>query len=157
MSYLSSPLVFKNPNGPAWVSIVGRVSTVQQNIENIEASYRYVEDYLQRIHQGPMEIKHLGEQTSGMRTDRLTIIEAEEEIATGKWDLVITEDLSRFYRNPRHQYAFVQDARGSRHPGHLYWGQSRHGRRKLGSHNGSRRAPPWLAHLRHSAPRSPHG
>jgi len=37
-------------------------------------------------------------------------VEAKAEIATGTWDLVITEDLSRFYRNPRDQYAFVQDA-----------------------------------------------
>jgi DNA invertase Pin-like site-specific DNA recombinase len=45
-----------------------------------------------------------------MRTDRVTIMEAEDEIESGTWDLVIMEELSRAYRNPRHQYAFVQDA-----------------------------------------------
>jgi site-specific DNA recombinase len=110
MSIGSKPLILKNPNAPARVIIIGRVSKLQQNIENIDASYRYDEEYLRKLHQGPTEIKYLGEQGSGMRTDRLTIMEAEEEIATGTWDLVITEDLSRFYRNPRHQYAFVQDA-----------------------------------------------
>ena len=44
-----------------------------------------------------------------MLVDRATIREAEDLIATGDWDLVISEDLSRIYRNPRHQYNFVQD------------------------------------------------
>jgi DNA invertase Pin-like site-specific DNA recombinase len=107
---VSKPLVPKNANGPLRVLIVGRISTIHQNVQNIDASYRYVEGFLKHQYTGPLEIKHLGEQASGMRTDRATIIEAEEEIATRTWDLVITEDLSRFYRNPRHQYAFVQDA-----------------------------------------------
>src|SRR5262249_1646670 len=55
-------------------------------------------------------LKPLGEQASGMRTDRATILEAEAEVDTGTWDLVITEDLARLYRNPRYQYAFVQNA-----------------------------------------------
>jgi DNA invertase Pin-like site-specific DNA recombinase len=110
MSFVSKPLIPKNPNAPLRVLVVGRISTTHQNIENIEASYRYVEEYLDRIYQGPKEMRHLGEQASGMRTDRGTIVEAEEEIATGTWDLVITEDLACLYRNPRHQYVFVQDA-----------------------------------------------
>jgi DNA invertase Pin-like site-specific DNA recombinase len=104
------PLVAKDPKGPLRVLVVGRISTIHQNIENIDASYRFVEGCLKKMYEGPISYKHLGEQGSGMRTDRATIVEAEDEIATGSWDLVITEDLSRFYRNPRHQYAFVQDA-----------------------------------------------
>lgn len=106
----SIPLVPKDPSGPLRVLVMGRISTPHQDKENIEASYRYVEDFLKHVHQGPTHIKHLGEQGSGMRTDRATIIEAEEEIETGTWDVVITEDLARFYRNPRYQYAFVQNA-----------------------------------------------
>jgi len=89
---------------------MGRVSTVHQDVQNINASYRYAEGFLGKEYQGPVQVKHLGEQASGMRTDRATIIEAEEEIATGTWDLVLTEDLARIYRNPRYQYAFVQNA-----------------------------------------------
>jgi DNA invertase Pin-like site-specific DNA recombinase len=92
------------------VLVLGRISTVHQDKENIEASYRYVQDYLQQIYQGRLHLKHLGEQASGMRTDRATILEAEAEVDTGTWDLVITEDLARLYRNPRFQYAFVQNA-----------------------------------------------
>ncbi|MDZ4819676.1 MAG: recombinase family protein, partial [Planctomycetota bacterium] len=92
------------------VLIIGRISTEHQDIQNIEASYRYVEAHLRRCYQGPMRIKHLGERASGMLVDRATIREAEDLIASGAWDVVIAEDLSRIFRNPRHQYNFVQDA-----------------------------------------------
>ena len=92
------------------VLVIGRISTDHQSLENIDASYRYVEDYLKRQYQGAMEIRHLGERASGMLVDRATIREAEDLIASGAWDLVIAEDLSRIFRNPRHQYNFVQDA-----------------------------------------------
>jgi len=42
-----------------------------------------------------------------MLTERDTILEALEEIKTGMWDLVIMEDLSKPYRNPEYQIAFV--------------------------------------------------
>ena len=100
----------KDPRGPLRVMAIGRISTDYQNIENIDASYRYVDDYLHRLYQGPLEIRHLGERASGMLVDRASIREAEDLIATGAWDLVIAEDLSRIFRNPRHQYNFVQDA-----------------------------------------------
>src|SRR6185437_9253089 len=90
--------------------IIGRISTEHQNIENIEASYRYVENYLQQIYEGPVQIKLLGEQASGMLTARPSIREAEQLIESGQADLVISEDSSRIYRNPRHQYDFVQNA-----------------------------------------------
>jgi DNA invertase Pin-like site-specific DNA recombinase len=89
---------------------MGRISTIHQDLENIAASYRYVEESLKQIYRGPIEFKHLGEQASGMRTDRRTVQEAEQEIESGTWDLVMSEDLSRIYRNPRYQYAFVQNA-----------------------------------------------
>ena len=105
----SRPLIRKNPSGPLMAIVLGRVSTTYQNLKNIEASYHDVERYLRSIYDGPIHIKHLGEQGSGMLVDRATIVEAEREIETGAWDLVLMEDLSRAYRNPRHQYAFVQN------------------------------------------------
>ncbi|HWL07293.1 MAG TPA: recombinase family protein [Planctomicrobium sp.] len=104
------PLVPKDRTGPLRVIMIGRVSTPQQNLENIQASYAEDEKFLRRFYDGPVHIKHLGEQGSGMRTDRESIMEAEEEIATDTWDLVLMEDLSRAYRNPRYQHEFVQDA-----------------------------------------------
>src|SRR6185437_14413371 len=102
----TSPLNSKNPDGVLRALIIGRISTEHQNIENIEASYRYVENYLQQIYEGPVQIKLLGEQASGMLTARPSIREAEQLIESGQADLVISEDLSRIYRNPRHQYDF---------------------------------------------------
>ena len=100
----------KNVNGVLRVLIIGRISTEHQNIENIDASYRYVEDYLRQVYDGATELRHLGERASGMLAERDTIREACDLIETGEWDLVIAEDLSRIFRNPRHQYNFVQDA-----------------------------------------------
>ena len=106
----TAPLVPKAPGSELQVVAIGRISTVHQDVENIEASYRYIQDYLGRIYRGPMNIRLLGEQASGMLTDRATIREAEDLVAGGKVDLVIAEDLARIYRNPRYQYDFVQNA-----------------------------------------------
>lgn len=110
MPIATVPLTPKDPRGPLRVLMLGRISTIHQDIENIRASYRYVEGYLNQIYKGPLHVKRLGERGSGMRTDRPSIVEAERDIETGTWDLVIMEELSRAYRNPRHQSAFVQDA-----------------------------------------------
>lgn len=104
------PLTPKVVGGPLRVIIVGRISTIHQPETNIQASYRYVEEYMARCYQGPLEIRHLGERASGMVAERQTIMEAMELIASGEWNLVIAEDLSRIFRNPRYQYMFVQDA-----------------------------------------------
>ena len=99
----------RNTNEPLRVLIIGRISTEHQDLENINASFRYVEEYLARVYDGPTEITRLGERASGMLLDRQSIREAEDLIAAGSIDLVIAEDLSRIFRNPRHQYNFVQD------------------------------------------------
>lgn len=103
------PLCPKNPNGPLKVILIGRISTEHQNLESIDASFRYAQEFLARLYDGPVEFKQLGERASGMLVDRATIREAEDLIATGEWDLVLAEDLSRIFRNPRHQLGFVQD------------------------------------------------
>jgi len=110
MLQASVPLRPKNPGEKLLVVAIGRISTPHQNHENIEASYRYIRDYLSRICEGPVELKLLGEQGSGMLTDRASIREAEALVRSGKVDVVIAEDLARVYRNPRHQYDFVQNA-----------------------------------------------
>jgi DNA invertase Pin-like site-specific DNA recombinase len=102
-------LIPKNRDGVLRVLVLGRISTPHQSIENIDASYAEVEKYLGRIYNGETFFKHLGERGSGMLTERETIVEAEEEIATGNWDLVLMEDLSKAYRNPRFQQAFAQN------------------------------------------------
>ena len=94
----------KNPQGPLMVIVIGRVSTPQQNLTNIEASYEDDERYLRSLYSDEIHIKRLGEQGSGWKVNRATINEALEEIKTGKWDVVVAEDLGRAYRNPQFQY-----------------------------------------------------
>jgi DNA invertase Pin-like site-specific DNA recombinase len=109
MNARNIPFTPKNPDSLLWVLVIGRVSTPQQDVANIEAGYSYAERFFRGLYDGPLHVKHLGEQGSGMRTDRATIKEAIEEIETGMWDVVLMEDLSKPYRNPRWIYAFVQD------------------------------------------------
>ena len=106
----SVPFRPKHPDGKLRAIVIGRISTEHQQEESIDASFRYVREHLARIYDGPSEIEYLGERASGMLADRATIRQAEELISSGRIDLVIAEDLSRIYRNPRLQYDFVQNA-----------------------------------------------
>lgn len=101
-------IVPKDSNGPLRVLMIGRISTEHQSLENIEASYEFARSYLTQLYKGTLQIKTLGERGSGMLKDRETIREAEDEIETGTWDLVIMEDLARAYRNTQYQIGFVQ-------------------------------------------------
>ena len=109
----SIPLCPKNPSGPLRGIAIGRLSrpkeTEDETEATLESSRRYVNEYLTSIYKGPLDILFLDEQISGMVTGRDTILRALELIESGEWDFVIVEDLSRVYRNPRWQYAFVQD------------------------------------------------
>ncbi|REJ64989.1 MAG: hypothetical protein DWQ31_19585 [Planctomycetota bacterium] len=107
------PLEPKNSDGVLRVILIGRVSKPKESDEQtqltIESSFEAIKDFLADVYKGPMDIRRFGEQISGMVVDRETILEVWELIESGEWDLVIAEDLSRVYRNPRHQMAFVQD------------------------------------------------
>jgi hypothetical protein len=98
--------------GPLNVVVIGRVSTTKQNIGNIEAGYRYAEEVLEDIDgikDVEVVVRRLGEQGSGMLVERDTILEALRLIESGWAQLVLMEDVSKSYRNPRWIYAFVQD------------------------------------------------
>jgi DNA invertase Pin-like site-specific DNA recombinase len=110
MLQASIPLRPRHPGEKLRVVVIGRISTEHQKEESIDASFRYVQDHLARIYDGPLEIECLGERASGMLADRVTIRRAEDLITSGRIDVVIAEDLSRIYRNPRLQYDFVQNA-----------------------------------------------
>lgn len=110
MSFLPVPLKPRNSDGILRVIIMGRISTVHQDVNSIVASQEYARDYLKSVYDGPMEVTCLGEQASGMLASRQSIETAEAMIATRSIDLVLAEDLGRIYRNPRYQYDFVQNA-----------------------------------------------
>jgi hypothetical protein len=98
--------------GPLNVVVIGRVSTPGQDIGNIEAGYLYAEAVLPEIDgikDGEVVVRRFGEQGSGMLVERETILEASRLIESGWAHLVLMEDVSKSYRNPRWIYAFIQD------------------------------------------------
>ncbi|MAG93393.1 MAG: hypothetical protein CMJ48_06550 [Planctomycetaceae bacterium] len=98
----------RHPDG-LHILAIGRVSTLMQNESNIEAGYKYAEQGLAGITDAPLVIKRLGEQSSGMIVDRPTMLEAYSLLDAGWPDVVVMEDVSKSYRNPRWIQAFVQD------------------------------------------------
>jgi site-specific DNA recombinase len=108
MNYHSEKLIPKYEDGCHVLSI-GRVSTLGQDINNIEAGHTDGERSLKDITDAPQIIRRLGEQSSGMIVDRPTMNEAYDLIESDWVDVVVMEDLSKSFRNPRWIMAFVQD------------------------------------------------
>jgi DNA invertase Pin-like site-specific DNA recombinase len=108
------PLEPKEPNGPLRVISLGRLSqpkeTKEETLESLDAIRRENERLLDQLYPGPKEIRYLAEQVSGTIPERETIQILWELVATGEWDVIVAEDLSRIFRNPRFQLGFVQDA-----------------------------------------------
>ena len=107
------PLVPKDKNGPPKAIIIGRLSKPKASQEQteltIESSMAVAKEYLEGVYKGDIDFTFLGEQCSGMLVDRQTMNELYALVEQGDQDIVLAEDLSRVYRNPRHQYNFVQD------------------------------------------------
>ncbi|WP_158261282.1 MULTISPECIES: recombinase family protein [Pirellulaceae] len=93
---------------------IGRVSKPKESEAktqlDLQSSFAAVRNVLSGIYDGPLDLTELGEQSSGLIADRATALEAMDLISTGNVDLVIAEDLSKIFRNPRLQWIFVQDA-----------------------------------------------
>lgn len=107
------PIIPKNTDGVARIISIGRLSkpkaTEAQTQLSLEAIRRENERMLANIYGGPKIVKYLAEQASGMLARRVTMDELWELVASGEWDAIVAEDLSRIFRNPRWQWAFVQD------------------------------------------------
>lgn len=101
---MTTPIVPKDPSGSLQALVLGRISTEHQNLENIDASYADSQRRLEAMYNGPIFYKFLGERGSGWNLRRASILEAEDDIRTSRWDVVIMEDLGRAYRNPQFQY-----------------------------------------------------
>src|SRR5947209_10024044 len=110
MMQLVTPLTPTRPGDALRAALIGRVSTEGQDKQNIQASFRTLEKFVNANTSSPVTYIRLGEQASGMRADRESIHQVEEMIEAGEVDVVLATDLSRIHRNPRHQWAFLQDA-----------------------------------------------
>src|SRR3954462_303340 len=106
------PIIPKNSDGVLRIISIGRLSqpkeTEAATQQSLEAIRRENERMLATIYSGPNHIRYLAEQVSGMLAERLTITELWQLVASGEWDLIVAEDLSRIFRNPAFQLLFLQ-------------------------------------------------
>src|SRR5215211_8743377 len=98
--HLAKPLTPRNPGDGLRAALIGRVSTEGQDKQNIQASFRTLEKFVSENTSSPVTYIKLGEQASGMRADRESILQVEEMIEAGEVDVVLAADLSRIHRNP---------------------------------------------------------
>jgi Resolvase, N terminal domain len=108
------PIVARNSDGIPRVISIGRLSKPKDTKEETEQSLHsmHVQDekFLDAQFPVPKFVDFLGEQSSGMIRDRETMKELWRRIKAKECDLVVAEDISRIFRNPRLQWDFVQDA-----------------------------------------------
>ncbi len=107
------PIIPKNSDGVLRIISIGRLSKPKDSEDETHMSLEAIRNenarLLTSVYKGPTVIKYLAEQISGMIPDRETMNQLWELVESGEWDLIVAEDLSRVFRNPRWQWAFVQD------------------------------------------------
>ena len=79
-------------------AIISRISTANQDERSLDAQAELCKRFLDQRYKGPIEFHPIGSQGSGERLDRAELTQAEECIESGKYDLVIAEDLGRIMR-----------------------------------------------------------
>ena len=97
MARLDPPLTAKNGHKLEVLAIC-RISTIHQDKRSLadqEASYR---EWLAQHTDLPVEMHVVSSQGSGECLDRSELLDATEKVASGRFDLVITEDLGRICR-----------------------------------------------------------
>src|SRR3954454_25002963 len=109
--FINHTLVPKNSDGVLRAISVGRLSqpkeTEAATQQSLEAISKENERMLATIYAGPLQIRYLAEQVSGMIAHRTTMVELWALVASGEWDVIVAEDLSRIFRNPAFQLMFL--------------------------------------------------
>src|SRR5262245_54383408 len=97
--FSNQPLRPKNPDGVLRIISIGRLSqpkeTEAATQQSLDAIRNENERMLKSIYSGPVIVKYLAEQISGMLAERQTMNDLWDLVATGEWDVIIAEDLSR--------------------------------------------------------------
>lgn len=83
------------------VLIVARISTVHQDRRSLADQIALCEQYVRDRYHGPVEFMHIQGQGSGEVLDRCELAEAEAAIESGRFDLIIVEDIGRICRRHR--------------------------------------------------------
>ena len=111
--FASVPINPKNSDGILRIISIGRLSKPKDSEDATQLSLEAIRSenarLLATIYKGPTSIAYLAEQISGLIPERETMNQLWQLVETGEWDLIVAEDLSRVFRNPRWQWAFVQD------------------------------------------------
>jgi site-specific DNA recombinase len=98
---LNPPLVPKRRGGFLKVLIIARISTEHQDVKSLADQTAKAKDYVWHAYSGKVEWKIIQSRGSGEHLDRKELLEAEELIESGEFDLVISEDLARICRRKR--------------------------------------------------------
>jgi len=83
------------------VLIIARISTVHQDLRSLADQIALCEQYVRDRYEGPIQCVHIQGRGSGEFLDRVELIEAESVVESGRFDLVIVEDIGRICRRNR--------------------------------------------------------
>ncbi len=83
------------------VLIIARISTVHQDLRSLADQIALCERYVRDRYSGPVQFVHVKSQGSGELLDRAELAQAEAEVESGRFDLVVVEDLGRICRRNR--------------------------------------------------------
>ena len=98
-------------NGKAFEVVgFGRVSTDNQNEKSLGDQHEYDLDYLKQLMpKAQFKITTISGRGSGQYLDRKEFIELSELVATGRYDIVVAEDLGRILRRVQ-AFIFCEEA-----------------------------------------------
>jgi hypothetical protein len=94
---LDPPLVPRNGRALRAIGIT-RISTLNQDIKSLADQQALLRQWVEDRYGGPVEWTFIEGQGSGELVDRDQVVEAEERVSSGQFDLVVMEDLSRHMR-----------------------------------------------------------
>ena len=88
------------PRSGSVLRVVGitRISTVNQDVRSLDDQKALLRQWVADRYDGPVEWTFIEGQGSGECVDREQVLEAEELVNSGRFDLVVMEDLSRHMR-----------------------------------------------------------
>ena len=95
--HLEPPL---SPRNGSVLRVLGitRISTLNQDPKSLDDPQALLRQWVQARFAGPIEWKFIAGQGSGECVDRKEVIEATNEVESGRYNLVIMEDLARHMR-----------------------------------------------------------
>ena len=83
------------------VLIIARISTIHQDVRSLADQVALCQSYVRQRYSGLIRWKVIKGQGSGEILDRRELAEAEEDVESREYDLVIVEDLGRICRRNR--------------------------------------------------------